>query len=543
MNGKDPNIHLLLPMSGQGSRFRRAGYDLPKPLIDVGGTPMIARLLRNFPERWSAVFVLATEHQSTRLPALLQELRPKSKLVFIDHQEPSESGLTGPARAVWAGLKEIDPAVAVLVSYCDYGMVWDAERFAQFVATSGCDAAVTSYRGFHPHYLGPQMYAYARVEQGLIKEVREKACFSDNREMEHASAGGYYFRSAALLGEALQFQSKNIPKINNEDYVSLTVQSLLKLRPEADARVFEIPGFFQWGTPDDLSNFCYWERTCAAYNRFLPARAGLFVEQLLMPMAGKGERFRAFSKLPKPLHKVQGQCMFVGALESLPRAGKTVFVALAEHRPEIERAASTQLHHGQWVWLDKTPSGQALSTKAALAALDSQKPVLVSACDHEIVVDPVLWRRFTANPDCSAAIFTIKGYPGTRRRPEAFAYVDAEEAGDFPLVRAVSVKKPLSATPGNDHLLVGSFWFRSAAILEQGIAALERAGVRVQGELYLDSIFELLMRLGHKVRLFTLSGYLNRGDPDALAESLYYQEQFCGEALAPRARWPKAWGE
>ena len=40
-------MRLILPMAGNGSRFFDDGYDLPKPLIDVGGKPMFMRVIEN----------------------------------------------------------------------------------------------------------------------------------------------------------------------------------------------------------------------------------------------------------------------------------------------------------------------------------------------------------------------------------------------------------------------------------------------------------------------------------------------------------------
>ena len=64
-------IQLLIPMSGQGNRYRQAGYQEPKPLIPVNGVPMISRLLENFPQSWPSVFVMAENHKNTELPPLL----------------------------------------------------------------------------------------------------------------------------------------------------------------------------------------------------------------------------------------------------------------------------------------------------------------------------------------------------------------------------------------------------------------------------------------------------------------------------------------
>tara|TARA_Y100000310_G_scaffold175397_1_gene175448 strand:- start:154 stop:297 length:144 start_codon:yes stop_codon:yes gene_type:complete len=40
-------MNILIPMAGAGSRFQEQGYDLPKPLIDVCGKPMIERVIES----------------------------------------------------------------------------------------------------------------------------------------------------------------------------------------------------------------------------------------------------------------------------------------------------------------------------------------------------------------------------------------------------------------------------------------------------------------------------------------------------------------
>ena len=44
---QDNNLNVLIPMAGAGSRFEKAGYTFPKPLIDVNGRPMIQVVVEN----------------------------------------------------------------------------------------------------------------------------------------------------------------------------------------------------------------------------------------------------------------------------------------------------------------------------------------------------------------------------------------------------------------------------------------------------------------------------------------------------------------
>ena len=38
-------MQIIVPMSGFGERFRRAGYAVPKPLIEIDGKPIIAHVI------------------------------------------------------------------------------------------------------------------------------------------------------------------------------------------------------------------------------------------------------------------------------------------------------------------------------------------------------------------------------------------------------------------------------------------------------------------------------------------------------------------
>ena len=50
-------MQIVIPMSGFGERFRRAGYSVPKPLIEVEGKPMIGHVIDMFPGETDFVFI------------------------------------------------------------------------------------------------------------------------------------------------------------------------------------------------------------------------------------------------------------------------------------------------------------------------------------------------------------------------------------------------------------------------------------------------------------------------------------------------------
>ncbi len=521
-------IHVLIPMSGQGTRYKEAGYEQPKPLIPVNEVPMLQRLLSNFNPHWDYSFVLAENHRDSGLESFVRALIPHAQIYYI----PAHN--QGPSYAAIEALKHIPSNQPILLSYCDYGMIWDHTQFESFVRRSECDSCLISYRGFHPHYLFPTNYAFSRIKDGLVKEVREKGNFTGNRENEFASAGAYYFKSSKILTQAIEFQTRNALKLNGEFFTSLTVEALLQANPSARVKVFEIPYFFQWGTPQDLKIFEYWERTFTAYLKLegVPLRAN---EACLMPMAGFGNRYRGLTSKSKPLIKIGSTEMFRLARNSLPPSRCTVFVSLSELENHITLdKQNNEIFEG----LPATPPGQALTTLYGLQKLGDKNDIFVSACDHSVFINPEKWNQFLDLPDCDAAIFTIKGFPGTIRTPLSYSYVEVDDNTEFPLLSQVSVKKPITTCPDREHLLVGSFWFRSATQTISMIEELIATGEKTNNEVYLDAVFKVFQKNNFKVRIFELDGYINWGDPDSLKEALYWNEVFLGCQLTKRETYP-----
>ena len=55
-------MQIIIPMSGFGERFRRAGYQVPKPLIEIDGKPIIAHGVDMFPGEQDFLFICNNQH-------------------------------------------------------------------------------------------------------------------------------------------------------------------------------------------------------------------------------------------------------------------------------------------------------------------------------------------------------------------------------------------------------------------------------------------------------------------------------------------------
>jgi NDP-sugar pyrophosphorylase family protein len=250
-------MQIIIPMTGDGQRFRAAGYDSLKPLIKVHGVPMIEWVTRLFPgDQHRLMFVCRKDHLDT-IPSLRQELvriAPQGRILSID-----DWSKRGPVADILRVEKDIADDEPVIVSYCDYFMEWDYPAFRQAVARNGYDGAVPCYSGFHPHLLRRQnLYASCRVDShDLLLEIREKHSWTADPMQSRHSPGIYFFGTGAVMKKYSERLLASGCHIKGEYYVSLVFNHMVKDGMKVWCPV-NVPRFCQWGTPQDLEEYNHW---------------------------------------------------------------------------------------------------------------------------------------------------------------------------------------------------------------------------------------------------------------------------------------------
>jgi len=247
-------MKLIIPMSGQGSRFKEVGYTDPKPLIKVEGKPIIAHVLDMFPGITDVVFICNKDHlQSTDMESVLKNLRPESTIIAI------ESHKKGPVYAVAQAFGHIDDTEDIMISYCDFTQVWDFEKFKKEVAVRNVAGAVPSYTGFHPHLLHKGLYGGILADENqMLLDYKEKHSFTENPEDSYHSGGAYYFASGALVKKYFTQLLESNETLNGEAYVSMAYYFMM--RDNLPIYVPTVDHFMQWGTPEDLEEYEAWSR-------------------------------------------------------------------------------------------------------------------------------------------------------------------------------------------------------------------------------------------------------------------------------------------
>lgn len=253
-------MQIVIPMSGSGNRFIKAGYRDIKPLIPVDKKPIIEYVIKLFPGETNFLFICSNEHlRSTPIRSVLERLMPTGKIVGVD---PAKRG---PVWTVLQAKDYIQEAEPIIVNYCDFFALWDYLAFKHMTKTTACAGAIPCYIGFHPHLLSPNLYASCKtdIDKNLI-EIREKYSWTENKMESYQSDGTYYFQSGRLVKKYFQQLVDEDINLNGEYYISLVYNLLV--RDQLPVKIFEVNKFCQWGTPEDLSVFNYWLNIFKAFH-------------------------------------------------------------------------------------------------------------------------------------------------------------------------------------------------------------------------------------------------------------------------------------
>ena len=235
---KDEKLNVLIPMAGAGSRFEKAGYTFPKPLIEVNKKPMIQYVIENLNVEANFIFVVQKSHNKKyNLRSLLNLITKDPKIVEVD-------GLTEGAACTALLAKEfIDNENPLFFANSDQFVEWTSNEFFYKMNETDVDGGIVTFKSTHPKW------SFAKLDKnGKVIEVAEKNPISDN-----ATVGFYYWKKGSdFVKYAEQMIEKNI-RVNNEFYVCPVFNQAIN--DNKQILNYQIENMWGLGTPEDLDYF------------------------------------------------------------------------------------------------------------------------------------------------------------------------------------------------------------------------------------------------------------------------------------------------
>lgn len=233
-------MNILIPMAGEGSRFRQSGKHIIKPLIDIKGKPMAIRAIETLGLDGRLIVVLRKSEDGETIYGTLKQHINSFEVVWSE-------GLTeGPACSALLAKDLINNNDPLIITNCDQIMTWDSNAFSKYLMAVDYDGIMVTY------FCDKEKNSYARCNScGLVDLVLEKVVLSD------ISLNGihYWRRGSDFVWSAEEMIRTNGRSVNGEFYISQTYNYLIN--NGRTVGIYHIPNSWHHavGIPEDLETF------------------------------------------------------------------------------------------------------------------------------------------------------------------------------------------------------------------------------------------------------------------------------------------------
>lgn len=236
-------INIVIPMAGQGSRFLNAGYDIPKPFIEVNGTPLIEIVLENLRMPDARYILLVRQEHIKMQEKLFNRLSKKFDITLVSIKSLTE----GAACTVLHAHRLINNDIPLLLANSDQFIEASAQNMVIDAKQRSLDGSIMT---FYDEEKNPK-WSFAKIDtDGLVLEVQEKRPIS-----HYATVGLYFFSKGRFFVDAAIDMIASNQRINGEFYTcpvyNYCINENLKIG------IFNIPAtaMHGLGTPEDLQKF------------------------------------------------------------------------------------------------------------------------------------------------------------------------------------------------------------------------------------------------------------------------------------------------
>ncbi|AEI37966.1 glycosyltransferase family 2 protein [Zymomonas mobilis] len=475
-------MKILIPIAGETPFFPEEDFPFPKPLIEVGGKPLIQwaiESLSELAENIEFIFVVlrqeAVKFSYESIFSLLTN--GQSKTVMLPDRT------AGALCSCLMAIEYINLDEPLIIANYDQIIDEELKNLLSSFYRKKADAGVLTFNSTHPRW------SYVRTENENVVEASEKNVIS-----RKAIAGIYWFARGEDFIEAAKNTIRSGDMAKGKYYIAPCLNQLIlknkKVVAEAMQDVSHLHSFY---LPSGLE----------AFERYLNLQSITSKNDtdtsnyinIVIPAAGKGSRFQeAGYKAPKPFIDVLGSSMIEYVLDNIEiKNGHFTILLQQDHvgnYPEAE--AKLYQKKARIVPVDGITEGTACTVLLARSHFDDHHPLLIANSDQFVefncqdFVDDMQAR----NLDGSILVFRNK------KRDPKWSFARLNEEG---LVVEVAEKKPIS-----DLATVGIYLFAKGSEFTRSAIDMIANNIRVNNEFYTCPVYNYMIKNGARIGVYEI---------------------------------------
>jgi NDP-sugar pyrophosphorylase family protein len=236
-------MNIVIPMAGLGTRFSNEGFDLPKPIIEVGGKTLIEHSIDSLNLDGKYIFITRkyeNKNHNILLSEILKKIKPDSIEIIIDEIT------SGSVETCLMSTEYINNETPLIITNCDQRLEWDSDLFLEFIKNEDLDGVLLTYESDNPKNSFCSINSNNLIDRVVEKQIISKTALVG---LHYWSKGLDFVSSAKKLFESFKNDGKP------ECYISETFNFLIKEGKKIKSFEISPNEYISLGTPYDLSVF------------------------------------------------------------------------------------------------------------------------------------------------------------------------------------------------------------------------------------------------------------------------------------------------
>jgi len=239
-------MNIIIPLGGKGERFKKKGYDKPKPFIKVLDKEILFYVIDHLViHKDDIIFIIYNKDlDNDNFSNIIKNKYPHIHLIKLDKDTK------GASETIFIGLDEI---IKTYHKYNQKTILIDGDTFYTI-------DIINKYRNIHKNavfftknYDTNPIFSYIKMDdQNNINDIKEKIKISNN-----ANTGAYAFNDIFILYNYAKYVVENNIDFNNECYTSCIISTMIHNNELFIGIELDIKDVHILGTPEQVKTYIF----------------------------------------------------------------------------------------------------------------------------------------------------------------------------------------------------------------------------------------------------------------------------------------------
>lgn len=233
------DVNILIPAAGLGTRFHT---NIPKPLLDVNGKPMLVRVLENVYQYSNIQITVCILDEHEKNFNIVKTVKNCCDVPFnvvkIDKLQD------GPAKTCYLSKNYLNPDIPLIITNCDQVIFdLDVQNIISFAEKNEAHGVIGTF------YSNSPKNSYIKMNDcGFVTQVKEKEVLSN-----YATNGLHHWSKTIDFFDSCDEMFFKNDKVLNEYYVAPSYNYMIQNGKRIVQYFFN--EHFPIGIPEDLEKF------------------------------------------------------------------------------------------------------------------------------------------------------------------------------------------------------------------------------------------------------------------------------------------------